>query len=232
MSAGTRPLSANSDIDEIRRALGVLFEPGQVVELRALRGRDVTTGYFDDFEMLALQAAKLSGHWDGIYVTIQRINPALLARRCNRMEVGGKGTGDGEVVGYRWIPLDFDAVRPTDVSSSDEEHELAIHRARNARDWLVTEGFDQWALADSGNGAHLLLPADYGAGEKEKVRAFIAAVAERFSDDAVKVDLTVFNPSRIWKLYGTKACKGDDFKGGAGNPPRPHRIARLLEVQL
>jgi hypothetical protein len=45
-----------------------------------------------------------------------------------------------------------------------------------------------------------------------------------FSDAVVSLDLKVFNAARIWKVYGTMACKGDDL------PERPHRLARLLEV--
>jgi hypothetical protein len=32
----------------------------------------------------------------------------------------------------------------------------------------------------------------------------------------------VFNPARIWKLYGTWARKGDDTKS------RPHRLSRIF----
>jgi len=34
----------------------------------------------------------------------------------------------------------------------------------------------------------------------------------------------VFNPARIWKLYGTVSRKGDSI------PERPHRLARILEA--
>src|SRR5262249_32077297 len=44
------------------------------------------------------------------------------------------------------------------------------------------------------------------------------------SDDAVKVDTSVSNAARIWKLYGTMACKGDS------TPDRPHRMASILHV--
>ena len=43
-------------------------------------------------------------------------------------------------------------------------------------------------------------------------------------DLACSVDLKVFNAARIWKLYGTKACKGDN------TTERPHRLAKLLAV--
>ena len=48
-------------------------------------------------------------------------------------------------------------------------------------------------------------------------------LADRFDDDRVAVDKSVHNPSRIWKLYGTLASKGDD------TPSRPHRMARVLQ---
>jgi hypothetical protein len=44
------------------------------------------------------------------------------------------------------------------------------------------------------------------------------------SDDQVSVDTGVYNAARIWKLYGTIACKGDN------TPERPHRPARFIEV--
>lgn len=54
-----------SDPEEIRRALAALVEPESVVELRALRvpnGRwsNVVSGYFDDLNALACEAARLS----------------------------------------------------------------------------------------------------------------------------------------------------------------------------
>ena len=40
----------------------------------------------------------------------------------------------------------------------------------------------------------------------------------------MKLDTTVFNAARIWKVYGTKVCKGDELGG------RRHRLARILEL--
>ena len=52
----------------------------------------------------------------------------------------------------------------------------------------------------------------------------LKAIGAKHSDNAVKVDLTVHNPARISKLYGTFACKGDNIPG------RPHRMAHLIET--
>ena len=46
----------------------------------------------------------------------------------------------------------------------------------------------------------------------------------KFNGNGVTFDTSVHNPARIWKFYGTLACKGDSL------PDRPHRLARILEV--
>ena len=46
-----------------------------------------------------------------------------------------------------------------------------------------------------------------------------------FSDDKVEVDKTNYNPSRICRLYGTIACKGDNI------PTRPNRQARIISIR-
>ncbi len=45
-----------------------------------------------------------------------------------------------------------------------------------------------------------------------------------FSGDGQSVDTVNHNPSRIWKLYGTVARKGDN------SPDRPHRMAHVTQV--
>ena len=52
----------------------------------------------------------------------------------------------------------------------------------------------------------------------------LQALDLRFSDEKVSVDTGVYNAARIWKLYGTIACKGDN------TPERPHRLAYIIEV--
>src|SRR5690606_6172912 len=80
--------TAKADIEEIERAIRLFHEPGGVVELRALGvgGRKRTdSGYFDDPAKLAQAAAHLSGRADGVYFTLNEINPALLARSANKL---------------------------------------------------------------------------------------------------------------------------------------------------
>jgi hypothetical protein len=92
-------------------------------------------------------------------------------------------------------------------------------------DWLAGQGWPDPLFADSGNGAHLLyrvdLPNDPAA--TDLMRNCLKALSFRFDDDMVKADTGNFNAARIWKLFGTKVCKGDD------TPDRPHRMAQVIE---
>jgi hypothetical protein len=221
----------NADVAEIKRALSVLFRPGDTVELRALKvsGKNTHAGYFRDLNKLATEAAALSGHAQGVYVVLNKINPALFARAANRIVIGPENlTQDKDVLRRTWLPIDVDTRRPTGISSSDTEHTHAIETAYAIREYLVGFGFllTDIVLGDSGNGGHVLTKVDLSndTAAESKVKACIAAVAQKFDSETISIDQTVFNAARIWKLPGTLARKGDNI------PERPHRIARLLEV--
>lgn len=222
------------DTDEILRALSLFAEPGQVVELRILhaqpRGQRIpvtVSGYFNDYKALA---DKARGYYDcarGVYITLNPINPALLARAANRLQVVGKDdplTTDADVTRRRWLPIDLDPVRPRGISSTAKEHERAIARAFQVRDALRDEGWPDSIVGDSGNGGHLLYRVDLPVHDGDLVKRCIQKLALRFDDTTLKIDQAVFNPARIWKLYGTISRKGDNL------PERPHRLAHILEA--
>lgn len=222
------------DLPEILRAVDLLSELGQVVELRLLevqgqgqRMPATMSGYFDDFKVLANAAIKYGCAAKGVYVTLNPVNSALLARASNRLRTVGKKdplTSDADIVKRRWLPIDLDPIRPSDISSTDQEHSLAIERALQIREELHQDGWPHPIVSDSGNGAHLLYRVELPTGDNETVKRCLQTLARRFDDDRVKVDQKVFNPSRIWKLYGTVCRKGDSLA------ERPHRLARVLET--
>ncbi|MDK2974455.1 MAG: hypothetical protein PWP08_826 [Methanofollis sp.] len=216
----------------IGEALAALFPEGGVVEVRALGDYATHSGYFDDFTKLAACAEALDADPEvrGIYVTLNVVNPALLARRANRVKMrltrSDPTTSDADIVRRRWLPVDLDPVRPSGVSSTEEEHAAALRRADEIALWLDEQGFLFPIRADSGNGAHLLyaidLPNDDAA--TALVKGVLATLDALFSDGKVTVDTANFNAARIWKLYGTCSRKGDN------TPERPHRRAKVLSV--
>ena len=75
----------------------------------------------------------------GVYVTLNPVNPALLARASNRLRTVGRNdalTSDADITKRRWLPIDLDPVRPSGISSTDQEHLLAVERAFQVRETL------------------------------------------------------------------------------------------------
>jgi hypothetical protein len=227
-SVTSLPDEAGENIGEIRRAVEVLFEPGVVAELRAFKEGKTTSGYFDDFEKLAEQAAKLDGRGFAVYATLNPVEPALLARATNRVRPVYREptTSDADVACRRWLPVDFDPVRPAGVSATDREKGEARQRAMEVRSYLRGKGWPEPVVSDSGNGYHLLYRVDLPNDREslELVKGVLEALSFRFSDERVSVDTTTANAARIWKLYGTTARKGDATEG------RPHRASGMLKV--
>lgn len=227
-----------ADLAEIRRALRLLVEPGAVTELRIIgaeyaRGRAGTlSGYYDyeHLDDLAKAAAEWDGRAKGVYITLNPVRPELLARAANRLRIpvapGEATTADHDILRRVWLPVDLDPVRPSGISSTELEHDLALQAQARVFEYLASLGWPEPVMADSGNGAHLLyridLPNDEAA--KTRVERVVKTVAALFSDRTVSIDTTVSNAARIWKLYGTTSRKGDS------TPERPHRLARILYV--
>jgi len=216
----------------LRDAVSRLARAGTVIEIRALTDQFTHSGYFNDPALLvrAVEPLDADNAVHGIYVTLNEVNPALLSRRANRikMRLGKKDstTSDADILRRRWLPIDIDPLRPSGVSSTDEEHGLALAKADEIARWLAGLGFPAPVRADSGNGAHLLyridLPNDEAA--TALVKSCLATLDTLFSDDRVTVDTANFNAARIWKLYGTVSRKGDN------TADRPHRRSRMVSA--
>ncbi len=223
-------MTGDSQYTEILQTLKCLFSPGQVIEIRILSDDGVSSGYFNDFEMAAAaigaQDRDPRGH--GMYVTLNEVSRDLLARRANRIKyrIGRQDqtTADADIVHRWWLPVDIDPVRRSGISSSEPEHEEALHRAEVIRQFLAERGWKEPIVADSGNGAHLLYALDLPNDEasRDLVRSVLEVLDNRFSDEKCRVDTANFNAARIWKIYGTTSRKGDNL------PDRPHRRAGII----
>jgi hypothetical protein len=211
--------------------LRLLVAPGQVAELRAIRhDRGIEGGFYayDHLEDMARVAGVLSadGKYKGIYFTFNPVNPALLQRAPNSVRRLGKGEAatDADVLSRRWLLIDIDPRRPGTCSATEEEKGKANATVIQVRHSLQGQGWPDPVLTDSGNGFHLLYRIDLPADDRGLVKAVLRMLADRFDDEGAEVDRKVFNPARITKLYGTRACKGDS------TAERPHRWTRVLET--
>lgn len=194
------------DKTEIARTLRLLHG-GDLVEIRALRGRQVWSGYFDDYGLAAETVARLDAteQPDGIYCTLQRIHEGLICRSPNKITANPeRTTTDNDVTGIMWTLIDLDPVRPAGISASVRELAMAEAIAIRMRECMWPCNKERHIYACSGNGYHILLPQNEGIPSK----TMLAGLQQAYGDNQVKIDQSTSKPSQIVKLYGTYSRKG------------------------
>jgi len=95
-----------ADLATIKETAALLMAPGAVAELRILHAGKAGTvsGYFDDPGKLAQAAARYSGHAPAVYITLNPVQPALLARAHNRaIERARHTTADSDIERRRCV---------------------------------------------------------------------------------------------------------------------------------
>ncbi len=223
------------------------YNPGEVTEVRIVKvygksdawggvfAKGTVSGYFDNHEAFcqAIQKADKFSH-EGIYFTLQVIDSRLIGRAFNRLKPSDLTTSDINTLAYRWLPIDLDPVRPSGISSSDTELKEALELREIVSEWVISKlKFPKPIKAMSGNGGHLLfrlpdMPANKAT--QDFVKNILEGLAGRFDTDRVKIDTSVHNPARIWKLYGTTARKGDQVPQGYNREARPFRMAYVDDL--
>jgi hypothetical protein len=99
-----------------------LFPTGGVVELRAFKGKQVKSGYFNDLDDLAEEAVKLDKREWQLFVTLNEIDETLLqAGVTNQVQAKSKTTADQDIIRRRWLLVDLDPVRPSDRPATHKE---------------------------------------------------------------------------------------------------------------
>jgi hypothetical protein len=218
--------------------LSVLIAEDQVFEIRGI-GQQKYAGFFDHAHILsaAQQALHLtdrrerSGQYScrGVYWTLNPLDPSVLSRRANRVDWVAKDfplARDADVLSRRWILVDCDPVRTAGVSSAADELKSSFEMICDVREHLRSYFVTDPIFAESGNGFHLLyrveMPNDDAS--TKTVKDMLRYLASKFDTDRAKIDTSVFNASRICKLYGTVSRRGDS------TDERPHRRAGMSEV--
>ena len=228
-------------MNAIKRTLNYLFEDGEVFEIRAIgvqknespswegwiRKGATVLGYFNNkakaarvIKLLDKDKAKI------ICVTLNKISPDLLARSKNRLQNGGsvKGSKVSEVTQYKFLFIDFDPIRLSDISSNKTEKLEAKKSVKKVMNYLGNIGWPDPLLADSGNGYHLLFRVDMSntSENSQILEKVLMIMSSKFSNDKVDIDKSVSNPNRLIKVYGVKARKGDP------TDDRPHRRSKII----
>ena len=211
----------------IRATLRLFVAPGQVTEIRPLfpatRGSKAGTRgrarCFADGDAAAAYAAKLdaAGKASGLYFVPNAIRPGTGHRTS---------CADADVARRLWLHIDLDPKRDTGICATDAEKAASGPRAAAIKAWLTARGWPEPIEGDSGNGRYLCyridLPNDDAAADL--IRDVLQALSREFTDAAVQIDTSMFNASRIIRLFGTMNRKGPD------SPERPHRRSGILRI--
>ena len=222
------------DIKNIVKAIKLLHSDGELFEIRLINSGYNASGYFTNADTAIKALQDFRPEWNArtktakaanIFITLNPINMSCYSRKQHDcfIENVQPTTKDNEITALHWLLIDLDPKRMSGVSSSEKELKLAKAKARTIHDFLSDRGFKEPIRAMSGNGIHLVYRFDV-PNTVENVAVFenaLKVLSEKFSDDEVEVDTTVFNPARICKLWGTIAQKG------ATTPERPHRKAYI-----
>jgi hypothetical protein len=212
---------------DVERFLRVI-QPDGVYEIRVINCPDrpggsflsTASGYFSDPVLAAKAVADLERlNPPAVYVSVNPVANSMLARAANRIiHRTKKTTTKTDVVRRRWLFIDIDAIRPSGVSSTDDELAAALDLAETLRSELIAEGWPEPLRGMSGNGAYLFwridLPNDDDA--EVLVKRVLIELARRFNTAGAEVDLSPHDANRICKVLGTVARKGDPIIGMAG----------------
>ena len=222
------------DTKNLSNAIHLLHTDGELFEIRLINGSYNASGYFTNADTAIKALQDFRPNWNSrtptakasnIFITLNPIDMSCYSRKQHDhfIENVTPTTKDNEITALNWLLIDLDPKRISGVSSSDAELTLAKEKSNTIRSFMSERGFKEPIRAMSGNGIHLVYRFNVKNTE-ENVAVFenaLKVLSDKFSDDSVEVDTTVFNPARICKLWGTIAQKG------ATTPERPHRKAYI-----
>jgi len=209
---------------EIRRTLSILIQPDQVFEVRGFDGKTTYSGYFKDIDKCITCLEKAPDiTW---YVVMNPIKGTCYNRKQRDKILSSVATTkDVDITRRSWLMVDADPNRPKGMSATDSEKVKAKLKIDDVKIWLDEMGFPSPIVADSGNGFHLMYALDLenSGGNKKLIHSVLKVLDKKFTDEHTKLDPVVYNASRITKLHGTVARKGEDTQD------RPHRQSKTLE---
>lgn len=218
------------DREQLYQWWKIFHDEGDLHEIRIHGiGSFNASGYFRDIDSIVNAIQKYDAQENAqIYFVLNKIDDDCYKRAQKDKIVNyvKPTTSDADIVGRKWILIDFDPKRKTGTSSSKEELLKARDVVRRTYDFLIDQGINPPVVAMSGNGYHLLVRVQLANSDENQtlVARFLKAISMMFQTEDIDIDLKVYNAARICKLYGTWAKKG------ANTEERPWRMAKLIKV--
>jgi TusA-related sulfurtransferase len=220
---------------DIEKFVALILPPGGTTELRFfLQSGKIWSGFYDNAAAL-LSAAQAFGGEDedkGIRSVGMLLNPIhrdTLKFVNNEINLWPKfAAGAKNIWQRRWMVVDVDPERDPaagkGVGATASEKAEAWEVFNNVITFLDQQGWPRPVITDSGNGYHAFYRVNLPNQDYDFIRHALKTLAHLFDRPTAKVDKSVFDPSRIIKIAGTWARKGEN------TAERPHRKSRILSV--
>lgn len=202
-----------------------LIDPlSPVIELRAIRSGRTESLLFLSSEFKSTEARQreferiahdLNAGGKNIYVVMNTIRDDFCSGSAK----------DTDIEHRDWLLIDIDRAESAKCPATDEEINAAVELGDRVGEFMTRKGWEEPLRIMSGNGCHLyyrLNALQNDDQSKVLLKSLICGLGDKFDNNVVKIDRSVFNASRITKVVGTTAFKGQSSKD------RPYRKARLI----
>jgi hypothetical protein len=162
------------------------------------------------------EALRLNSMGYNVYIVMNPIKPNFPCKAAAR----------DEDIEYRDLLLiDIDRASKMQCPANDAELGEAKKVTNEVEKYLSTHGWGDPVQVMSGNGYHLyynLREVPNTPEAKNYCESLLKGLAAKFNTPEAKIDIGVFNASRITKVPGTVMRKGDE------SAERPYRMAVVL----
>lgn len=202
--------------------------PRSIIELRAIKKQagqkaEIITKVFMGKNFKSVDELRLAFEQEALRLNAQGYNIYVVMNPINDSFVGGSA-GDEDIDYRDLLLIDIDR-HDTKNPANDIELEAANLLADEVAEYLREGGWKEPIKVMSGNGYHLYYILNKVANSddnRDAIKDFLKDLGDVFNNDIVKIDTNVFNASRITKVVGTIAYKGEE------SIDRPYRMARCV----
>lgn len=170
----------------------------------------------DHLNEMSQEIVNWDGHAEGIYSTINDIDPKYLQIKANELMLkpgDGKGTQNNGVISFNTLFIDIDVEKPQKAAATKEQVDALLPVQEHIKT-VLDKICPYYAKGMSGNGYNFYIPlvshevTDEVNEQRQEILNRINQYYQPEYGQILKIDSNVFNSGRITRLSGTMNKKG------------------------
>ena len=170
-------------------------------------GMVIWSGLYDNWDSIRESLIFAEKEGFDVYNTI---NPTKAPASNEQLKPFLRATRDADISRIKTLFFDFDPDEKDENGCSNEDAQIALDLAAELVTFLYGYGWSVPTIAYSGNGAHVLYAVDLDVSMAKNFHGLYAGLARRFNKNGITFDVSVKNPARICRAYGTTNHKGNN----------------------